>query len=96
MKKRENQNIEITSMLQAVDFISTEAKKGSTLDETFVDKMQAAENYIAKKLGITNRQAMVMALAIDHAFDGNINLTVIFGKTKCPTSRKLELMNDID
>lgn len=82
-------------MLQAVDAI-TNAAKGSTLGDDFLLKMRPAEELIAAKLGITSSQALVMALFVDHALDHNIELSDIFEGTTCPTSRKLQLMNDID
>ena len=86
---------EIATMLQAADKIN-EAAKGSTLDNQFVHDMHEAERIISDKLGISETQSMLMAFFINHIFDQNVDLKMLFDGTNCSTSRKLELTNDID
>lgn len=83
------------TMLQAIDIITNDAK-GSTLSEQFITGHDAALRAIGEKLGTTPTQSAVMALFMNHAFDVCISLSDIFGGTDCPTSRKLELMNDVE
>lgn len=85
----------ITTMLQAVDAINTRAK-GSKLNEAFVKRVKVAEDFISAKLGTNITQSMVMARFIEHAFEKNIDINTIFADTDSPTSRKLELMNDVE
>ena len=85
----------ITTMLQAVDAI-TKSAKGSDLGEDFVKKMKPALDVISEKLGTTDTQSLMMVLFINHAFDKNIEINDVFDDTDCPTSRKLELMNDVE
>lgn len=85
----------ITTMLQAADKIN-EAAKGSTLDNQFVHDMHEAERIISDKIGISETQSMLMAFFINHIFDQNVDLQMLFDGTNCSTSRKLELTNDID
>lgn len=82
-------------MLEAVDAI-TKAAKESKLDKEFVKKMEAAEKVISEKLGTSNTQSMIMALFMQHVFDDDISINDVFEGTGCSTSRKLELMNDVD
>lgn len=80
---------------QAVDAI-TKSAKGSDLDEDFVKKMKLALDVISEKLGTTDTQSLMMVRFINHAFDKNIEINDVFDDTDCPTSRKLELMNDVE
>lgn len=83
------------TMLEAVDTITKNAKD-SKLDKGFVGRMKAAEDVISGKLGTTAIQSMIMALFMEHAFDDDISINDLFEGTGCSTSRKLELMNDVD
>lgn len=83
------------TMLQAVDEIN-KAAKGASLDNQFVLDMHETEKIISDKLGISDTQSMLMAFFVNHTFDLNVNLQMIFDGTNCSTSRKLELTNDID
>lgn len=85
----------ITTMLQAVDAITKNAKD-SDLGEDFVKKMKLALDVISEKLGTTDTQSLMMVRFINHAFDKNIEINDVFDDTDCPTSRKLELMNDVE
>lgn len=86
----------ITTMLEAVDAI-TKAAKDSNLDKEFANNMHAAEKIISEKLGISAIQSLLMALFMEHVFDDdNISINEVFEGTGCSTSRKLELMNDVD
>lgn len=85
----------ITTMLQAVDAITKNAKD-SDLGEDFVKKMKLALDVISEKLGTTDTQSLMMVRFINHAFDKNIEINYVFDDTDCPTSRKLELMNDVE
>lgn len=82
-------------MLQAVDAISYTVK-GTNLNNDIVESLQEAETVISEKLGISQRQSMILALFLQHVFEGDIEISKIFDGTECSTSRKLELMNDID
>lgn len=85
----------ITTMLQAVDAITKNAKD-SDIGEDFVKKMKPALDVISEKLGTTDTQSLMMVRFINHAFDKNIEINDVFDDTDCPTSRKLELMNDVE
>ena len=85
----------ITTMLQAVDAI-TKSSKDSDLGEEFVKKMKPMLDVISEKLGTTDTQSLMMVRFINHAFDKNIDINDVFEETNCPTSRKLELMNDVE
>lgn len=85
----------ITTMLEAVDAI-TKSSKDSKLDKDFVKKMDAAEKVISGKLGTSSTQSLIMALFMEHVFEDDISINDVFEGTGCSTSRKLELMNDVD
>lgn len=85
----------MTTMLEAVDAI-TKSSKESRLDKEFVKKMIPAERVISEKLGTSDTQSMLMALFLEHTFDDDILINDVFEGTGCSTSRKLELMNDVD
>lgn len=82
-------------MLQAVDAIS-EGAKGSRLSAAFMKKVKPYSEVISENIGTTNTQSVMMSLFIQHAFDNGISLNDVFTDTGCSTSRKLELMNDVD
>lgn len=83
------------TMLQAVDVINN-ASKGSSLDEQFIREMHPFEKVISDNLGTNDTQSMLMARFIDFVFDREISIRGIFDGTECTTSRKLELMNEVD
>lgn len=85
----------IKTMLQAVDAISN-AVKGNSLNDDFVKSMHEAETVISERLGTTERQSLIIAMFVQHAFEGDIDVASVFEGTDCSASRKLELMNDID
>lgn len=85
----------ITTMLQAVDVITKNARN-SDLGESFVKKMKPALDFVSEKLGTTDTQSLMMVRFINHAFDKNIEISDVFKETDCTTSRKLELMNDVE
>lgn len=90
-----SKNTTTISMLQAVDAITCEAVD-SNLDYAYKRKVRPAAKVIAEKLGLTENESIVLALFMEHAFDKCIEIATIFDGTKCPTSKKLELLNDIE
>lgn len=82
-------------MLEAVDAIIKKAA-GSTLDNAFFSTMADEIGLISSKMKTTPAQSVVLALFMNNVFDDEFNINRVFGKTLCSTTRKLELMNDID
>lgn len=85
----------IITMLQAVDTV-TKSAKGSHLSDDFVKGTASALAVISDKLGTNETQSLMMALFIQHAFDRQIEINSVFEGTDSPTSRMLELMNDVE
>lgn len=95
MKKTVEDILGDITMLQALDTIVKKVDD-SELSDDFITKMHPFAGVIASKLGITDTQAILLALAMNHCFDCYVNLTDIFRDSNCSTSRRLMLMGELD
>jgi len=88
-------NLRKIDLLTAVEEI-VELSKNSHLEPEFYNQAAIPIKYMCQKMGLTENQAVMMALFIDNCNDTNINIRDIANHFDCSTTRVLRLMTDID
>lgn len=90
MAKREKMDL-----LTAVEHIVAMAK-GSGLKEEFFEKADKYVKYVAKKMELTKRQSVMMALFVENYYDEYIKIGDFGEYLECSKTRILHYMSDID
>ena len=82
-------------LLTAVEQI-VEKAKDTGLSEEFYHEADRYIKYVAKKLGLTREQSVMMALFIDNSDDESISISQLGKFLGCGTTRIIRYMADID
>ena len=90
MAKREKMDL-----LTAVEHIVALAK-GSGLSDEYFQKADKYIKYVSKKMELTKRQSVMMALFVENCYDENIKISDFGEYLECGTTRMLQYMSDID
>lgn len=83
------------NILEAFENIIDSAKC-SNLDEEFFEVTSEDIKYVSRKLKLTEMQAVLLALFVDHSEDYCIKLSDLALDTGCSTIKMLQLMKDIE
>lgn len=88
-------NAKSHNILEAFEYIA-ELAEDSNLNEEFWQKAAPHIQYATKKLKLSDKQVVLLALFVEHSNSDRIQLSVLANYTGCRMTKFLGLTNDID